>query len=116
MLGLSESKVSSNEATPPTLSAFDSLQAELGRLEESAIKRRFSFINRRKSVEHLVFAMTFAFVFSRVSVLDASFHESTAILEPSLMSNKTIKAFKDMQVTRLGGFSSIGVIVFVITF
>ncbi|CAL1154731.1 unnamed protein product, partial [Cladocopium goreaui] len=56
MLGLSESSVSSNSATPPTLSAVDSIQAELG-----------------------------------------SFHESSAVLEPSLLSNKTIKSFEDMQ-------------------
>ena len=56
MLGLSETSVSTNSATPPTLSAVDSIQAELG-----------------------------------------SFHESSAVLEPSLLSNKTIKAFEDMQ-------------------
>ncbi|CAE7866615.1 unnamed protein product, partial [Symbiodinium necroappetens] len=36
LLGLSESLVSSNEATPPTLSAVDSVQAPLGSFHESS--------------------------------------------------------------------------------
>ena len=49
------------------------------------------------------FSHTFFFwVVSVVWLRSASFHESSAVLEPSLLSNKTIKAFEDMQAKPWG--------------
>ena len=38
-------------------------------------------------------------LFRKPATVACSFHESSAVLEPSLLSNKTIKAFEDMQAT-----------------